>query len=208
MDKGWACDLVPKDLLINRYFQTEQQTINQLTMDNEQLTTAIEGLVEEYSAEDGYFAELEKVNKANVNGELKMVNGELKSMVNGELSIVNELKDKKRVFKQYLDLLSKQSTINKKIKEAEKVLDAKLYAKYPTLDEDELKTLVVEDKWMQTIEKAVKSEIDQISQRLTNRIKELVERYEIPLPVIDQEVNGLESKVNAHLEKMGFSFEW
>jgi len=208
VDKGWACDLVPKDLLINRYFQTEQQTINQLTMDNEQLTTAIEGLVEEYSAEDGYFAELEKVNKANVNGELKMVNGELKSMVNGELSIVNELKDKKRVFKQYLDLLSKQSTINKKIKEAEKVLDAKLYAKYPTLDEDELKTLVVEDKWMQTIEKAVKSEIDQISQRLTNRIKELVERYEIPLPVIDQEVNGLESKVNAHLEKMGFSFEW
>jgi type I restriction enzyme M protein len=127
-------------------------------------------------------------------------------MVNGELSIVNELKDKKRVFKQYLDLLSKQSTINKKIKEAEKVLDAKLYAKYPTLDEDEVKTLVVEDKWMQTIEKAVKSEIDQISQRLTNRIKELVERYEIPLPVIDHEVNGLEGKVNAHLEKMGFSF--
>jgi len=190
VNKGWACDLVPKDLLINRYFQTEQQTINQLTMDNEQLTTAIEGLVEEHSSEDGYFAELEKVNKANVQKRLR------------QLAI--EEKEEIKILKYYLDLLAKQAATNQKIKEAEKVLDAKLYAKYPTLDEDEVKTLVVEDKWMQTIEKAVKSEIDQISQRLTNRIKELVERYEIPLPVIDQEVNGLEGKVNAHLEKMGF----
>ena len=97
-------------------------------------------------------------------------------------------------------------TTNKKIREAEKVLDAKLYAKYPTLNGDEVKTLVVDDKWMFSIEKAVKSEVEQISQRLTNRIKELVERYEMPLSVIEQEVKELEGKVNAHLEKMGFSF--
>jgi type I restriction enzyme M protein len=59
---------------------------------------------------------------------------------------------------------------------------------------------------MFSIEKAVKSEVEQISQRLTNRIKELVERYEMPLSVIEQEVKELEGKVNAHLEKMGFSF--
>ena len=57
---------------------------------------------------------------------------------------------------------------------------------------------------MQTIETAIKGEIDHISQRLTNRIKELAERYETPLTQIDKEVEDLESKVNAHLEKMGF----
>jgi type I restriction enzyme M protein len=192
VDKGWLCDLVPKDLLINRYFQTENQAINQLTMDNEQLATEIDGLLEEHSSEDGYFAELEKVNKANVQKRLR------------QLTI--EEKEEIKILKSYLDLLAKQAATNKKIREAEKVLDAKLYAKYPTLDEDEIKTLVVDDKLMQAIEIAVKSEIEQISQRLTNRIKELVERYETPLPVIDQEVIELEGKVYAHLEKMGFSF--
>lgn len=132
------------------------------------------------------------MNKANVQKRLR------------QLTI--EEKEEIKILKSYLDLLAKQAATNKKIREAEKVLDTKLHAKYPTLNGDEVKTLVVDEKWMQAIEKAVKSEIDQISQRLTHRIKELVERYETPLPVIDQEVIELEGKVNAHLEKMGFSF--
>jgi type I restriction enzyme M protein len=190
VEKGWFCDLVPKYLLINRYFQTEQQTINQLIIDTEQLTTEIDGLVEEQSAEEGYFAELDKVNKANVQKRLR------------QLAI--EEKDEIKILKSYLDLLAKQAAINKKIKEVEKVLDTKLYAKYPKLDEKDVKTLVVEEKWMQAIEKYVKSEIFQISQRLTHRIKESVERYETPLPVIDQEVLELEKKVVNHLKTMGF----
>ncbi|MCD6556555.1 MAG: type I restriction-modification system subunit M [Bacteroidales bacterium] len=208
VDKGWTCDLVPKDLVINHYFPAEKQAIEQLIMDNEQLTTEKTELEEEHSGEDGYFAELEKVNKASINGELKMVNGELKKIDNGQLTMDNEdiddLKKKQKVLQQYLDLLTKQTETNKKIKQAEKELDEKLYAKYPTLTEDEVKQLVVDDKWMQTIEIAIKGEIDHISQRLTNRIKELAERYETPLPDIDKEVSELENKVNAHLKKMGF----
>jgi len=83
-------------------------------------------------------------------------------------------------------------------------LDDLLYAKYLTLTEDEVKTLVVDDKWMRTIELTIKEEIEHISRHLSNRVKELAERYEKPLPVIDAEVVNLESKVNAHLEKMGF----
>jgi type I restriction enzyme M protein len=59
---------------------------------------------------------------------------------------------------------------------------------------------------MQTIETAIKGEIDHISQRLTNRIKELAERYETPLPEISGRLSEAESKVNAHLEKMGFAW--
>ena len=62
----------------------------------------------------------------------------------------------------------------------------------------------MDDKWMQTIEETVKGEIDHISQSLTNRVKELAERYEETLPEIDVRLSGVEAKVNAHLEKMGF----
>ena len=43
-----------------------------------------------------------------------------------------------------------------------------------------------------------------ISQRLTARLKELMERHETLLPEIDKELAVLEEKVNGHLKKMGF----
>jgi type I restriction enzyme M protein len=46
--------------------------------------------------------------------------------------------------------------------------------------------------------------MDRISQRLTQRIKELAERYEIPLPALVTETETLTGKVDAHLKKMGF----
>ncbi len=42
---------------------------------------------------------------------------------------------------------------------------------------------------------------------MTQRIKELAERYETPLAIQTDEVRGLEEKVNAHLERMGYAYE-
>ena len=68
----------------------------------------------------------------------------------------------------------------------------------------EIKDLVVDDKWMATLEKAVDSEMERISQRLTGRIKELAERYAKPLPILVNETETLSRKVDEHLKKMGF----
>lgn len=192
VDKGWTCDLIPKDLVINRYFKTEKEALESLQAEKETIASALTELEEEHSSEDGYFEEMEKVNKANVNARIK----ELK----GEKDIADELK----VLKQYIALLDKQTATNKKIKEAETKLDAIVYAKYPTFTADEVKQLVVDDKWMHTIENTIKGEISHISQRLTNRVKELAERYENSLPKLEAEALEAESKVNAHLQKMGF----
>ncbi len=43
-----------------------------------------------------------------------------------------------------------------------------------------------------------------ISQRLTQRIKELAERFKTPLPMQTEEVKTLEEKGTAHLQKMEF----
>ena len=83
-------------------------------------------------------------------------------------------------------------------------MDKQLLEKYVALDETEIKLLVVAEKWMATIENTVKLEMQRISQRLTQRIKELADRYETPLPELMKEVNRWEEKVNAHLTKMGF----
>ncbi len=64
---------------------------------------------------------------------------------------------------------------------------------------------MVEDKWLATISAAIHGEMDRISQALTQRVKELAERYETPLPKITSQVAALEQRVNRHLEKMGFN---
>jgi hypothetical protein len=45
--------------------------------------------------------------------------------------------------------------------------------------------------------------MDRVSQALTKRVKELAERYEMPMPQLTSRVVELEAKVNGHLERMG-----
>src|SRR5205823_10694952 len=40
-DKGWTCDLVPKDLIVARYFDAEQKAIDELTAELESVTASI-----------------------------------------------------------------------------------------------------------------------------------------------------------------------
>lgn len=163
-----------------------------LEVESETLAGQLIELEEEHGGDEGYFSELDKVNKGNVQARLK------------EIQRDQDAKEEIKVLKAYLDLINKQAETNKKIKEANAELDKKLYAKYPTLTVDEIKTLVVDDKLMASLERDIHTEMDRISQRLTQRIKELAERYETPLPIQTNEVKELEEKVTAHLERMGF----
>ncbi|MDD2800125.1 MAG: type I restriction-modification system subunit M [Methylococcales bacterium] len=193
-DKGWTCDLVPKSLIVNRYFQAQQAAIRDQEAELENINAQLTELEEEHGGEDGAYSELDKVNKANVFARLK----ELKN--GGEAEEIDALN-------AWLKLNSQEADLKKAIKEAEAALDALAYAKYPTLTEAEIKTLVVEDKWLTAISAAIHGEMDRISQALTQRVKELAERYETPLPQQANKVLELERKVAAHLAKMGFSYE-
>ncbi|OEU48715.1 MAG: hypothetical protein BA871_09660 [Desulfuromonadales bacterium C00003096] len=102
--------------------------------------------------------------------------------------------------------MGQEADANKKIKDARKALDKKVIDRYKVLTEDEVKTMVVDDKWMAAISGDVKTEMERISQRLARRIKELAERYDSPMPAMNAQVDELEMKVNGHLEKMGFDF--
>ena len=194
-DKGWTCDLVPKALIVARYFAKEQAAIDQLAAELEGVTARLTELEEEHGGEEGAFAELDKVNKANVTARLKEIKGD------------KEAKDEAAVLNEWLKLSDEEADLKKRLKEAEAALDAKAYAKYPKLTEAEIKTLVVDDKWLAALDAAIHGEMDRVSQQLTQRVKELAERYETPLPQMVSRVAELEAKVNRHLERMGFSWK-
>ena len=173
-DKGWACDLVPKPLIVARYFAKEQAAIDELAAELESVTAQLAELEEEHGGEEGVFAELEKVNKASVTARLREARADTRAG--------GEADEEVAALDKWLELSNREAELKKKLKDAEADLDAKAYAKYPTLTEAEIKTLVVDDKWLAALEAAIHGEMDRVSQALTQRVKELAERYETPLP--------------------------
>jgi type I restriction enzyme M protein len=119
--------------------------------------------------------------------------------IKGEADAADEMK----ALKDYLALVEQETAIAKKLSDAQDALIEKVAAKYPKLTEDEIKALVVEDKWLATLGSAVQGELDRVSQTLTSRIRELAERYDRPLPQLIDEVASLAARVDGHLKKMG-----
>ena len=62
------------------------------------------------------------------------------------------------------------------------------------------------DKWVASIQSAIEGEVQRVIQALTERVKELEERYAEPLPTLEQEVEAFSVKVAAHLRKMGVNW--
>jgi len=195
MDKGWSCDLIPKPKIVVRYYAEEQAVIDQLSANVEIVSAKLIELEEEHGGEDGAFSELDKVNKANIAARLK------------EIKHDKDTKEEIAVLNKWLKLNTEETELKKKLKNAESDLDAKVYAHYPKLTEAEVKTLAVDNKWLDALDKAIHGEMDRISQALTQRVKELAKRYESPLPRIVNCVAETEAKVIRHLEKMGFAWK-
>src|SRR5439155_9347892 len=109
--------------------------------------------------------------------------------------------DERKLIETYLALLEKESEAARKVKEAARALEAKVVAKYGKLSEAEIKTLVVDDKWLATLAGAAQRELDRVSQALSGRIRELAERYATPLPELTGNVATLSARVDEHLKK-------
>jgi type I restriction enzyme M protein len=203
IDKGWTCDLVPKALLVARYYAKEQAEIDKLSADLEAVTARLAELEEEQLGDEDAFSEARadaeegkvgKVTRTTVTARLKQIKHD------------KDAKDEVFILNEWIALNDDETSLKKQLREAEAALDAKAYARYPKLTAAEVKTLVVDDKWMATLDAAIHGEMDRVSQQLTQRVKELAERYETPLPQMTSRVAELEAKVNHHLERMGFSW--
>src|SRR5262249_16267626 len=118
-----------------------------------------------------------------------------------------EASDEAAVLHKWLKLANEEADLKKALKDAEAELDAKVYSRYRKLTETEIQTLVVDDKWLASLDTTIHGEMDHISQALTQRVKELAERYETPMPSMVFRVAEVEAKVKCHLERMGFSWK-
>ena len=200
VENGWIPDkdLIPENLVIDKYFYEEKAAIESLEAEKDEITRQKEEFEEENSGEEGYLEEI-KNEKGNI------TKGSLKNRIK-EIKDDSDSVEEYEVLEAYLKLVDDESDANKKVKDAMKALDKKVNEKYKVLTEDEIKTLVVDMKWIPYIVREVNSEMDRVSHRLASRIKELAERYDETLSRLEDEVKSYSVKIEQHLERMGF--EW
>ena len=196
--RRFKSDLVPADILIARYFAAERDAIAAVEAKLAAVDQQLDEMREEQSGEEGQLAEVIEGEGEKQKITAKAVKARLK-----EIGRDPDYADERQALEDYSKLLDQQADAKARLKAAQEGLEAKLDAKYHTLTEDDIQTLVVDDKWLATIAAAVQGELDRVSQTLTGRIRQLAERYATPLPQLIDEVATLAARVDGHLKKMG-----
>lgn len=192
--KKYKAELLPPALLVARYFATEQEQLDQLQVAYDETVQTLESFLEENSGEDGLLADAmndkEKVTAASIKARLKVATD----------------KEEKEVLKTTQKLFDAETRAKKEYKEAQEKLDVAVFAHYPKLTDNDLKSLLVQDKWQASLAGSLEAEIERVTQRLANRVTELEERYSVTLPHLSNHVAELEAKVAAHLKAMGLDW--
>ncbi len=190
----FKAELIPPALLVARFFSPQQQALVKLQAALDEANQVLESFIEEQSGEEGGLVDAmndkDKVTAASIKARIKVATD----------------KEELAVLKQAQQLFDAETRAKKAHKEAGDSLDKAVFAHYPKLQDNEIKNLLVEDKWRASLRGALESEVERVTQQLANRVKELEERYSSSLPQLTQNVSELEAKVAAHLKAMGL--EW
>ena len=188
-----VADVIPPRLVVARFFPELQQAVDDSQAKAEELGREIEELVEEHAAEGGLLAdaltEAGKLTAASVKARQKSGDAE---------------PEEAKLLKQVAKLMSAETLAKKAVKEAEEALTEATLKKYPELTEAEIRSLVVDDKWLADIADLIEAEIEARTEQMTARVRVLTERYGHTLPEVAASVDDIAGKVAEHLKAMGF----
>lgn len=187
-------DLIPPALVVARYFPAEQEELDQLQLALEQTTQELDEYVEEHGVEGGLLDDVVndkgKVTKAAIAAQIKDLRGD------------SERADELEAAKQCGELLDAEVATKTAVKGAQHALDTKTLAEYDKLTEDDIKLLVIDNKWIGSIEPVVFSRVTDLVVALIRRLRELEERYRTTLADMSKNTDGIARRVDEHLDQI------
>lgn len=189
-----VADVIPPALIVARFFPELQGALDEAQAKADAISAEIDELIEEHGGEEGLLSDA-------LTDAGKLTKGTLKDRFGSGKADAEEM----AMLKQAKKLMDAETAAKKATKEAEEALTEATLKKYPDLTEDEIRVLVVDDKWLADIEELIAAEIEARTEQLTARVRVLTERYGHTLPEIADRSGALEAKVADHLRAMGFA---
>ena len=203
--KKYKMDLIPPALIVTRDFAAEQDVLDMLGAEQEDAKSTLEDFFEEHTGDEGLLLDVVNdkgnVTLAGVKARLNEITPDLVTPLDKE-----NTDEERDILERCLSLLETKAKADKAARDAQFALDTKVLARYTTLTEAEIETIVVQDKWFGSIRASIEDEVQRLTQQLTGRVKELEERYAQPLPQLDGVVEEFSAKINRHMRNM--RIEW
>lgn len=190
----YKMDLLSPVLVASHFFKAEQERVSELDAAAEEASRAVEDHVEEHATEEGLLSEAMddgKVTRALAAARLKDAKRE------------GSDPDEVKALEFLLDLFAGEASTKKKAKDAHSALDLAVLKQYGKLTESEIRRLVLEDKWLASIERRASNEVNALTLALGARLQQLGERYAETMGALDAATDILKSKVKEHLAAMG-----
>ncbi|WP_033621429.1 type I restriction-modification system subunit M [Helicobacter pylori] len=182
----YKSDLIPKDLIKQRFFKEESNMLEELENALNESVAIYEEFIEEHSNEEGLFYEL-KVNESVLKKELKNATDP----------------EDEQILKTALELLEAKNKVQKAKNKADEELELKAFHQYKKLEIEEIKDLIIKDKWLKRLKNALEDKILKRINAFSSALNEIIANYSNSLLELDKEVKESESKVLEHLKDLG-----
>ncbi|WP_033789435.1 type I restriction-modification system subunit M [Helicobacter pylori] len=182
----YKSDLIPKDLIKQRFFKEESNMLEELENALNENIANYEEFIEEHSNEEGLFDEL-KVNESVLKKELKNATDP----------------EDEQILKTALELLEAKNKAQKAKNKADEALELKAFHQYKKLEIEEIKDLIINDKWLKRLKNALEDKILKRINAFSSALNAIIANYSNSLLELDKEVKESESKVLEHLKDLG-----
>ncbi|GAA8816558.1 type I restriction-modification system subunit M [Helicobacter pylori] len=182
----YKSDLIPKHLIKQRFFEKETKELEELENALNEKEALLDEFIEEHSNEEGLFDGL-KINE---------------SVLKKELKNATDSEDKK-ILKTALEWLEAKNKALKMKNKAYEELELKAFHQYKNLEINEIKDLIIKDKWLNSLKNALENKILKRINAFTSALNEIIQTYSNSLLELDKEVKESESKVLEHLKDLG-----
>ncbi|MGN8443580.1 type I restriction-modification system subunit M [Helicobacter pylori] len=182
----YKSDLIPKNLIKQRFFEKETKELEELENALNEKEALLDEFIEEHSNEEGLFDGL-KINE---------------SVLKKELKNATDLEDK-QILKTALEWLEAKNKALKMKNKAYEELELKAFHQYKNLEINEIKDLIIKDKWLKSLKNALENKILKRINAFASTLNEIISSYSNSLLELDKEVKESESKVLEHLKDLG-----
>ncbi|WRF78032.1 type I restriction-modification system subunit M [Helicobacter pylori] len=182
----YKSDLIPKNLIKQRFFEKEAKELEELENALNEKEALLDELIEEHSNEEGLFDGL-KINESVLKKELKNATDS----------------EDKQILKTALEWLEAKNKVLKMKNKAYEELELKAFHQYKNLEINEIKDLIIKDKWLNSLKNALENKILKRINAFASALNGIISSYSNSLLELDKEVKESESKVLEHLKDLG-----
>ena len=193
ISKKYRSEVIAPELIAHRYFSDDLAKLEEKQSELERLSQELESHLEEHGGEEGVLNDV-----LDAKGKLSA------KLLKAALEEDDIEEDERAILQTTQTLMTQEKTAKDAVKTQSEALNLAIFKQFGQLSEEEIKQLVVKDKWLATLQSRIENRLENSIQQLISCLNTLENRYRSPMAELAQEVEIWQRKVDAHLKNMGF----